>query len=249
MVNAMTIVDFNSSVWNKPWFRKLPPTAKILFIYLWTNNHKNLIAMYEIDFDTIQFETGLSKKQVKDTLSILYPKVKYDVEKEIVWIMNHVRHQFMRTSKISPKIITGIEKCLISLKNHCFVNEFLKLYDTLSIEYLYSSSEGVGVRCIGEGEEKGKDIGLKNEFSFEDIWKQYPNKDGKARAEKVFKATVKTKDDWDNINKALCNYLISDRVQKGYIKNGSTWFNNWQDFIEWVEPKIKHPEERELREF
>lgn len=152
----MAIIDFNSSIWSKPWFRRLSPTTKVLFVYLWTNNHKNLTGMYELDFETMQFETGLTKKQIQDTLSILYPKIKYDVNKEIVWVVNHVQHQFMRTPNISPKIIKGIEKCLISLDNHSFVKEFIEKYDTLSIQYTYCSGEGggEGVKCIGEGKEE-----------------------------------------------------------------------------------------------
>lgn len=72
---------------------------------------------------------------------------------------------------------------------------------------------------------------------FESIWTAYPNKDGKKAALNHFNASVKNKTDWDNINTALKNYLDSDRVKKGYIKNGSTWFNNWKDWIE-VEPNL-----------
>ena len=70
---------------------------------------------------------------------------------------------------------------------------------------------------------------------FEKIWAKYPVKDGKNSAIKHFKRTVKTKEDWENINKALNNYLNSKRVLDGFIKNGSTWFNNWRDFINWEE--------------
>lgn len=76
-------------------------------------------------------------------------------------------------------------------------------------------------------------------FDFDAVWKRYPNKDGKKAAEKHFNTTVKTEDDYAAINKALDNYLKSDKVKKGFIKNGSTWFNNWQDWIE--EEKHEHP--------
>ena len=69
-------------------------------------------------------------------------------------------------------------------------------------------------------------------FPFEELWINYPNKDGKRDAERHFLASVKTQEDWDNINKALGNYLASETVKKGYIKNGSTWFNNWRDWID-----------------
>lgn len=75
--------------------------------------------------------------------------------------------------------------------------------------------------------------------SFEDIWNRYPNKDGKKQAFRHFKTSVHTKEDWININKALDYYLASEKVQKGFIKNGSTWFNNWQDWIKIEEEKME----------
>lgn len=65
---------------------------------------------------------------------------------------------------------------------------------------------------------------------FELIWQNYPNKDGRKAAEKHFRASVKSEQDWMDIQRALENYLGSERVVKGFIKNGSTWFNNWRDW-------------------
>lgn len=68
---------------------------------------------------------------------------------------------------------------------------------------------------------------------FPEIWSRYPNKDGRKEALRHFKTSVKTEKDWMDINKALDNYLASEKVLKGYIKNGSTWFNNWRDWIDY----------------
>jgi len=76
---------------------------------------------------------------------------------------------------------------------------------------------------------------------FEDIWNKYPNKDGKKNAQRSFSSSVKTDKDWEDIQTALKNYLGSERVKKGYVKNGSTWFNNWKD---WVDFKEKTTEKR-----
>lgn len=74
-----------------------------------------------------------------------------------------------------------------------------------------------------------------SETDFDKIWTRYPNKDGKKQALKHFMVSVKTKEDFEAIEKALKNYLGSDRVKKGFVKNGSTWFNNWRDWIEFTE--------------
>jgi uncharacterized protein YdaU (DUF1376 family) len=74
--------------------------------------------------------------------------------------------------------------------------------------------------------------------TFERIWTRYPSKDGKKEAERHFRATVHTDDDLRDIHQALDRYL--GMLQKNPTrppKNGSTWFNNWQDWIDWEEPK------------
>lgn len=71
-------------------------------------------------------------------------------------------------------------------------------------------------------------------FDFEALWSKYPEKDGKKDALRHFIATVKTDQDWKDINTALEKYLACDKVKKGFIKNGSTWFNNWRDWINYT---------------
>jgi len=71
---------------------------------------------------------------------------------------------------------------------------------------------------------------------FEKLWELYPKKDGRKAAEKHFNTSVKTEEDLKNINKALNNYIKCETVKNGFIKNGATWFNNWQDWIDWQEP-------------
>lgn len=70
---------------------------------------------------------------------------------------------------------------------------------------------------------------------FEYVWAKYPNKDGRKLAERAFFSSVKTEKDLKDIMTALENYLRTERVKKGFIKNGSTWFNNWRDWINFVD--------------
>lgn len=77
-----------------------------------------------------------------------------------------------------------------------------------------------------------KSVVTEHPFAFTEILARYPNRDGSKRAQKSFEASVKTDQDWLDINKALNNYLKSEKVAKGFIKNCSTWFGNWRDFLE-----------------
>lgn len=84
-----------------------------------------------------------------------------------------------------------------------------------------------------ESKEHKEEDTNKNGFDFDKVWALYPDKSGKKQAQKHFTASVKTDKDMNDINIALDNYLKSERVANGYVQNGSTWFNNWQD---WVTP-------------
>lgn len=87
------------------------------------------------------------------------------------------------------------------------------------------------------------------ETYFDMLWQKYPAKDGKKSAYRFFKSSVKTEQDWQDINTALNNYLQSERVRNGYVKNGSTWFNNWRDWIDYRgEIKEETYQERQARE-
>lgn len=72
------------------------------------------------------------------------------------------------------------------------------------------------------------------EQEFEIIWKDYPNKKGKANALKAYiKARKKgvTKELIYNGVQDYLNYIEIEKVKPQYIKHGSTWFNNncWED--------------------
>src|SRR3972149_5898186 len=68
--------------------------------------------------------------------------------------------------------------------------------------------------------------------SFQQLWERYPNKDGRKSAQTHFNASVKTEDDLKNINLALDNYLAHLKTETWKKpKNGSTWLNNWQDWV------------------
>jgi hypothetical protein len=70
--------------------------------------------------------------------------------------------------------------------------------------------------------------------AFEDIWETYPKTLGKKKALKHFISSVKSEVDFENIKTALANYkasIIGKEVQ--YIQHGSTWFNNWRDWIDY----------------
>lgn len=77
---------------------------------------------------------------------------------------------------------------------------------------------------------KRKDL----ELEFEEVWKEYPKKVGKAKS-LVYYIQARNKGvDKDTILKAVINYAEEVKnVNEKYIKHGSTWFNGkyWEDEI------------------
>ena len=83
-----------------------------------------------------------------------------------------------------------------------------------------------------------KEDKIRESFSFDVIWTMYPQKSrvGKKAAVRHFEASVKTDQDFEDIQTALKNYLASDVVKKGFVQNGSTWFNQWRDWVDFKPP-------------
>lgn len=69
---------------------------------------------------------------------------------------------------------------------------------------------------------------------FNELWRAYPKKDGKKQAMRHFNTTVKTMGDARRLRAALdnyCDHLTTNGTAPQFIKNGSTFFNNWHDWI------------------
>lgn len=86
-----------------------------------------------------------------------------------------------------------------------------------------------------ENENRNKDINRIEKGAFERIWNQYPKRIGKKTAMRHFKVSVKTKEDLTRLEQALVNYLSSKRVKNGFVQNGSTFMNNWEDWVSYKE--------------
>ena len=242
----MSIVDFNSSTWLDSWFRKLPPNAKLLFIYFWTNDHKNVIGIYPIDLEVVAFETGLSLRQIQEYLPLLHPKVQYDAQTQTVWVQNYVRHQFMRTGNLSPQIKSAIEKALGGLRSDPFMESFLKHYaswdfrgnnqfaserhetpnPTLWRGYPYPPGGGKGGGEGSEEEEKERGAGKEGEEgdesaqpNFDTFWSAYPRKVAKERARKVWnriKPTLK-------LTHQILNAVETAKTSEEWLKEGGRY--------------------------
>jgi len=103
---------FDTLCWEDPWFEALSRDAKLLFIYLWTNNTCNPAGMYRITKDRIQFNCGVSIEKHAEELK---PKVLWNPKESIVWVKNFFRHQ-RQNPKFSEAAVKSISQLPCTLK-------------------------------------------------------------------------------------------------------------------------------------
>ena len=100
-------------------------------------------------------------------------------------------------------------------------------------------------------EEKSKVKKSINIYSskFESFWLSGMwNKQGKKDAKRIFNRDIKTEQDWQDILKARDNYATHLSLNKWKVpQNGKTWFNNWRDFVIWVESEASINDEEQVR--
>lgn len=76
-------------------------------------------------------------------------------------------------------------------------------------------------------------------FDFDGIYDKYPNRDSRKQAEKHFQSSVKTEQDFLDIQKALANYIkhLQSEMWK-QPQSAKTWFNNWKDWVNYKPASI-----------
>ena len=158
-----TYRQIHIKIWSSPDFQKLDSNGKLIFIYLFSNTHRNEAALYRITPKTISQETEVPIDNVVSTLSDLVNNklIKWDQENNTVWIINAIKYQ-----KLSPNEVTGIKKNLATI-DHPFVNELLNYYKDIFSKYeattkvLDSNFEVPSGKGKGKGKGKNKDLAAK----------------------------------------------------------------------------------------
>jgi hypothetical protein len=73
---------------------------------------------------------------------------------------------------------------------------------------------------------------------FESFWSRYPKPLGKVQAFEKFQASVRTRKDLLDFNKALDNYIASIAGREPqYIKSANNWVSAWREWISYMEKK------------
>jgi hypothetical protein len=100
------------TIWKDPWFIRLEPKKKLLFMYLFSNENASLSGIYELPIMVICFETGLDDDFVVQSLNYFSEqnKVHYDFDKAIVWVVNLMKYNHSPSPKVQERIRKDVQR-------------------------------------------------------------------------------------------------------------------------------------------
>lgn len=130
--------SLHSGIWEDRAFYSLSHLARLLFIYLFSNQRCHVSGVYRITTRTIGFENGILEQDVLELLKELIGRgfIQYDFDREIVWVLNKLKVCNALKSKDTVK---GVAKALMIFKDASFFksglffNKYPELID-ISIE-------------------------------------------------------------------------------------------------------------------
>lgn len=88
----------STSFWSDPFIEELSPEAKLLYLYLITNDKTNMLGVYESSIKKMSFETDISKENIKTYLNNFegFGKIQY-LDNYII-LVNYAKHQRYNTN-------------------------------------------------------------------------------------------------------------------------------------------------------
>ena len=205
--------------------RELPAPYKILWDYLYLNcNHAGI---WHVEWDVMQMRIGADAPVEQQKALELFNK-----GEERVIVVDSGKKWFIKGFVEFQQSIFGLSELNPANKVHASILNILK-------------KEGIQIDISTKDTEKKPDktTSVVKLSDFETIWAKYPRPVGKKEALRHFNASVKTEQDLKDIETSLKNYLNSARALQGFILDGSTFFNQWQDWVTYIEkmcPKCKN---------
>lgn len=208
--------------WGDPWFRRLKPYEKLLFVFLCDNC--NWAGFYELDEDYIKFHIGQVEGAYNGALDGALKALsdKIIIRDGWVWVRNFLKHQ--RNEVLNPN--NPAHKNIIQR-----INDQLDRFSGVpQFDEMLGLQRGIqwGIKSpIGKEEEKETVKEKEYGEQFLKFWELYPVKVGKMKAWSLWKKHGLNKR-LDEVLTALEMYCESEQwLRDGgkYIPHPSTWLS------------------------
>lgn len=242
--------QIHSRMWSSDqWFAELSADAKLLFIYLFSNERASVSGLYELPIRVMAFETGLGADVIRQALICFADadKVLYDFERSVVWVRKMLKYQGSASPKVQNRIkadVASVPDC--DLKSR-WLSEYTVLVqygysieksgygsDTSSYSSIYSSSssseegegtgEGTTVPTTQKQAAEHPDIQL-----FQEITGWFP---GESNWMPIVHVFAELRKQGKNLREYLPEYWQAWSTRKGkngkpYSKNSPVWYAEW----------------------
>ena len=238
-----------TSVWTDEKFIHFNSDTKLLWLYLLTCKHSNMIGLFNLPKTYIASDLGWVIERVSEPLGILYRNgmIEYDENTQMILLVNNLKHRPIE----GPKQLIGAKKVLDELPETLLFKRFNEITDTLSEGYrkgLERVSKPLRlpkpVSCIRkpvtvtESEAVKTPLSAKNADGdrFAQFWAQYPRHEKRKNAFEAFKRLNLKNETFEKIMESLSKQKLSDqwiRDDGKYIPHPTTWLNGhrWEDDI------------------
>ena len=115
MASKTSFAQIDPNIWDDPWFIDLPSDShRLLFIWLFTNRHKNCTGIYEIHKRTIC--AGFSPELVDEALAIFAESGRIYYEEGYIIIANWMKRTHYNTPEVRTYAINHINSLPSSIK-------------------------------------------------------------------------------------------------------------------------------------
>lgn len=134
----MADARFSEDFWTDPKIRKLDHDTQRLFIYLFTNPHRNYCGLYYLPKAYMREGTGLSDRGIDRGIDTLISGgfIEYSDSYQMVFVKNMLKHQ--APNYLNDNQIKGIVNHLSRLHRCPLIQSFLETYKSLNINYSYT---------------------------------------------------------------------------------------------------------------
>lgn len=131
--------SIHCKTWRDDWFSELPTDAKLLWLYLITNQSTSVSGIYQLPRKFMAFETGLDVNRVTQILDMFKSDGKIDFDDSVIWIKKMREYQSSGSEKVHTRIMSDFN----SLPDCRVKGIYAQKYgiDMVSIGYFQSASD------------------------------------------------------------------------------------------------------------
>lgn len=134
-------------VWTDEKFKSLTLKQKLLFFYVLTSAHSNMLGLYVLKMAYAGADVGMDEGELLGHIGALESAgfLQYDEEAEVVFVKNFIEHNKMR----NPNCVTGAATRAMTLPKTSLMTPYLKHLDSLPASWTKGLADAIRTEMGG----------------------------------------------------------------------------------------------------